>query len=287
MSFTRKRIDLTITLGEGQFGDDGSNTVTLTGLRVQADIQSYGGDSMPQTQLRVFGLPMSMMNQLTTIGPVNSAIMLKNSILVAAGDDENGMETVYSGVIWTAFGQFDGSPEVPLNIVAVGGLDAAVKPVGALSYSGTVDVATIMQELANTMGLTFENNGVQVQLSNPYFPGTALMQVRSCARAAAIRYVIDRGTLAIWPKDGARTIADIPKISTATGMIGYPAFSSNGIEIGCEFNSKIIPGGVFEVESSLNVACGKWRAMTVSHAIDSEAPDGRWFTHISGAPYYE
>ena len=34
MSFTRKRIDVTISLGTGTFGETGANTVTLTGLRV-------------------------------------------------------------------------------------------------------------------------------------------------------------------------------------------------------------------------------------------------------------
>ncbi|MFP3813716.1 hypothetical protein, partial [Bacillus sp. SIMBA_005] len=63
MSFTRKRIDLTITLGEGQFGDDGANTVTLTGMRVQSMITIPGGESMASAQVRVYGLPISMMNQ--------------------------------------------------------------------------------------------------------------------------------------------------------------------------------------------------------------------------------
>ncbi|WP_240202676.1 hypothetical protein [Burkholderia sp. LMG 13014] len=277
---------MTISLGTGQFGDTGKDTVTLTGLRVSADVQCLGGDSMPQSALRIFGLPLSMVNQLTTVGPVNAAIMLKNSVLLAAGDDENGMETVYSGTILTAFGDFKGMPEVPLNVMAVGGLDAAVKPVGALSFIGAADVATIMASLADTMGLAFENNGVQVQLSNPYFPGTALTQVKACARAADIYYTIDRGTLAIWPKAGARAGGDIPIISPDTGSVGYPTFSSNGIEIDCEFNPALKVGGMFQVKSALPVAQGNWRAMQVVHALDSEVPNGRWFTHVTGVPLY-
>ncbi|EIF30972.1 hypothetical protein BCh11DRAFT_06484 [Burkholderia sp. Ch1-1] len=283
MTFSRKKIDLTITLGTGQFGDSGSNTVTLSGLRVHAGVQAFGGDAMPQAQLRVFGLPLDMVNQLTTIGPINSAIMFRNSVLIAAGDDDDGMQTVYSGNIWQAWGEFQGMPDTPLNITGLGGLAAALKPVDALSYVGPTDVAQIMQTLATTMGLAFENNGVSVQLSSPYLPGTALQQARACVRAADIYFAIDRGTLAIWPKGAARG-GDVPLISPETGLAGYPTFSSNGLGLTTLFNPQIKPGGVVQVESSLTVANGKWLVMQVQHALQSETPGGQWFTQIVGVP---
>lgn len=289
MTFSRKKIDVTVTLGTGQFGDSGSNTVTLTGLRVHAGIQSFGGDAMPQAQLRIFGLPLDMVNQLTTIGPINSAIMFRNSVLVAAGDDEGGMQTVYSGTIWNAWGEFEGMPDTPLNIIGLGGLAAALKPVQALSYVGPTDVAQVMQTLAQTMGLAFENNGVSVQLSNPYLPGAALQQVRSLARAADIYFAIDRGTLAIWPKvstpdQPAARGGDVPLISPGTGLVGYPKFASNGLMLTTEFNPQIKPGGVVQVQSSLTAACGQWIVMQAQHSLQSETPGGQWFSQILGVP---
>lgn len=289
MSFTRKRIDLTITLGTGQFGDSGSNVVTLTGLRVHAAMQEFGGDAMPQAQLRVFGLPLDMVNQLTTIGPINAAIMYRNSVLVAAGDDETGMQTVYSGSIWQAWGEYQGMPDTPLNIIAAGGLSAALKPVDALSFVGPTDVAQIMQTLSTTMGLAFENNGVSVILSNPYLPGTALQQVRACARAADINFAIDRGTLAIWPKRStpdqpAARGGDVPLISTATGLVGYPTFSSNGLGLTTLYTPQIKRGGKVQVESSLAVANGTWVVSQLQHSLQSETPGGQWFSQVLGVP---
>ncbi|MDE1138199.1 MAG: hypothetical protein PW999_00800 [Paraburkholderia tropica] len=55
MSFLKKRIDVTISLGTGQFGESGSNTVTLSGLRVKALIQAAPGDAMPALQPRRCG----------------------------------------------------------------------------------------------------------------------------------------------------------------------------------------------------------------------------------------
>ncbi|MBR8188619.1 hypothetical protein KDW82_06030 [Burkholderia vietnamiensis] len=287
MSFTRKRLDVTISLGTGAFGEDGSNTVTLTGLRVQAMIQAAPAPSMPAIQLRIYGLPDTMLNQLTAVGLVNAGARFNNTILLAAGDDESGMTTVYSGGISESWEDFSGVPDAVLNVIGMAGLAASLKPVGALSYSGSVDVAAIMQELANTMGLTFENNGVQVQLSNPYFPGTALAQARACAAAADIYFTIDRNTLAIWPKNGARqSKGDLPVVSPETGMIGYPVVSSNGIIVATAFNPEIVPGGSIQVISSRKIACGRWFVTGVTHYLESETPDGQWSTHIEGKPPY-
>jgi len=285
MSFARKRIDLTISLGTGQFGETGANTVTLTGLRIKADVREFGGDAMPQVQLRVYGLPLAMINQLTAIGPVNSAVLFHNSAQIAAGDEGSALTTLYSGNIWKSWGEFNGMPDVPLNIIAVGGLAASLRPVAASSYPGSADVGTIMKSLAKMAGLNFVNNGVSVQLSNPYFPGTALAQIRECARGADINFTIETGTLQIWPKGGARNTA-IPTISPETGLVGYPTLSSNELLLTTLFNPLVKIGGVVQVQSSLQVACGQWIVQQISHSLESETPDGQWFTHIVAVPNY-
>ncbi|MEX3614582.1 MAG: hypothetical protein VB141_12715 [Burkholderia gladioli] len=166
-----------------------------------------------------------------------------------------------------------------LNVVAQAGAIDAVKPVGALSYTGVADTADIMATLAKSMGYTFENNGVSVKLSNPYFPGTALDQVKSCARAANIYYTIDRGVLAIWPKTQHRAVGPV-EISAATGMIGYPAFSGQGVILRTEFNPNVQLGGRVNVKSELSVANGMWVILSIVHELESETPDGKWLTQI-------
>ncbi|MGN3961820.1 baseplate hub protein [Burkholderia gladioli] len=286
MSFTKKRIDVTLSLGTGTFGESGASTVTLTGLRVQAMIRAVPGDSMPHAQVRIYGLSLSMMNQLTSVGLINASVRMNNTILVAAGDDEDGLASIYDGSIKESWGQFEGMPDVALNVIGVAGGAAALKPAAASSFTGPADVATIMQGFAQAMDVQFENNGVNVQLSNPYFPGTTLMQVKACARAADIYYTLDRGTLAIWPRTGARSTPDIPVISPATGMVGYPTLSSNAIQATTEFNHSIIPGGYVRIQSSLTPAAGVWYVSEVIHTLESETPNGQWFTRITARPTY-
>lgn len=277
--FTKKLIELTITLGTGDFGADLGDTVTISGLRMMVDVVNAGGPSMGMATLRVYGLPFEMMNKLTTIGVINNAIRVKNTILIAAGDSEKGMQNVFQGVISEAFGDYNAAPDVPFNVIAYAAYDAALKPVGAISYQGATDVVGIMQTISNEMDLILDNHGVDVKLSNPYLPGTNLDRVRALATAADFRWSIDRGVLAIWPRNGARDVK-VPTVSSETGMIGYPSLSSKGMDIRMAFNWNMQLGGNIMVESSLPMACGEWNIFNVSHSLSCEMPDGPFFTRI-------
>lgn len=279
MSFVKRRVEITINLGEGQFGENLGSDVTLGGLRTQVLAQNTNGYAQGDLQLRVYGLTMDMMNRLTILGPVTQD-RRQNSILVAAGDDGGVMSVIHQGTIAFATAEYNGSPQVAFNVVSMAATLQAVKPVNALSYQGPADVATIMESLATSMGMAFENNGVSVQLSNPYFPGTAVDQLRACARAANVYYTMDRGTLAIWPKTSFRS-GDPVVISSQTGMIGYPAISGDHVIVSVPFNADVAPGKQVDIRDSvLTVANGIWNVYKVTHVLESETPGGQWRTDI-------
>ncbi|MDB5777615.1 MAG: hypothetical protein JWP38_3748 [Herbaspirillum sp.] len=283
-SFTKKRLDLTITLGTGSFGETVGSTVKLSGLRMIADIAFAGGATMGALQMRVFGLPQAMMNQLTTIGLVATDLLGKNAVTLAAGDDVNGMRMVYQGSITSAWADYSSAPDVAFNIIAAAGMDAALRPVPPVSFnSPSVDVSSIMSQFATTMGYAFKDLGVSAKLSYPYFDGTALSQARSCANAADIWMTIDRGALVIWPKSGA-VMGDIPLISPATGLVGYPSPSSGRISFTTVFNQDIYMPGKVQLESSIPMGRGVFITFKVSHSLSSELPGGPWFTTVECAP---
>lgn len=274
----QKSIELTITLGAGAFGEDVGDTVTLSGFRITVDAIFPGGDSMGRCQIRAYGLRDDVMNKLTTIGPVNAAIKAKNSILIAAGDSQVGMTTIFSGTILDAWADYNSAPDVAFNIIAFAGLASAVKPVAATSYKGSVDVATILQDIAtNDMGIAFENNGVDAKLSSPYLAGTALTKIRSVCNAAGIQWAIDRDTLVIWTEETARQ-GSIPLVSPSTGMVGYPSLSSKGMTVKMLFNPRVTMGADMQVQSSIPMACGTWRVYNVAHNLACQIPDGPWYT---------
>lgn len=297
MALVRRRIDLTFTLGEGTFGESGTNTVKLTGLRVQAVITKAGGPSMGTASLRVYGMTKSKMNQLSTLG-MAITLVRRNSVVVEVGEDvaprpyqqPGGTATappttaapqrtvVFVGTITNAWADFDSAPEVAFIVEAHTGLLETVAPMPPTSVQGTADVASLISSLATRMGRSFENNGVTAQLSNPYFTGSPLEQARAIAKAAGVEFVDDVGKIAIWQSGQAR--GGVAPLLKPPELRGYPTYTSKGIRVSTLFNPSIGYGGSINVQSSLTPANGTWVVYKLDYELASEMPRGPWFTNI-------
>jgi hypothetical protein len=282
MSFVKRRIEVTFTLANDPasnepktFTESGTNTVTVKGLRVSATIVKAGGPAMATMQMQIYGLTLSLMNQLSTLGVVIQLVP-RNVVTVTAGDDETGLATVFVGNITEAWADFQSAPDVPFHVNAHTLSAAAVIPASPSSFAGSTDVTTIMSGLATQMGLSFENNGVTATLANPYFYGSARDQALACVRAAGISWNGgDNGVLAIWPRNGARGGA-VPLVSPQTGMIGYPSFTAYGIALKTVFHRSIGFGAKIRVESSLKPACRTWAVYDLGHRLESLVIGGAW-----------
>ncbi len=281
MSFAKRQISVRFQLGQGAFGDTGMKIVNVSGLRAHAHIIKAGAETLGECQLSVFGLKQSIMNELSALANYDMVVR-QNTVIVSAGDEgAAGLATVFEGTIAEGWADLNSAPDTRLQVVAYAGMLQKLKPVPPTSYPGSADAAVIMQTIAGTMGLQFENNGVSVMLSTPYLTGTAWEQARSCAEAAGINWTIDNGTLAIWNNPGHRS-GQPPLVSAATGMVGYPAYTGVGIGVKTLFNPLISPGGTVAVQSSIGSACGTWYVTDVSYDLQSETPGGAWFTNFNG-----
>lgn len=279
MSYVKREMNFSFTLANGKtFDESGTNKAILQGLRASARIIKAGGRSMSTMQLSIYGMSLSMMNQLSTLG-MKVQLVPRNLISVVAGDRQNGMFLVFTGNITNAYADFQGAPDVPFQIEAHAGLSEAVNSAEASVYQGSSGVAGIMSELAGKMGLTFENNGVEKNLNDPYLYGSYRDQAYDCAQAAGINCIIDNGKLAIWNKNGARE-GQVPLISPSTGMVGYPSYTAQGIMLKTIFNPKIVFGGKIQVESENKPANGEWAAYMLDYELEALTPRGRWFCNV-------
>ena len=281
MSFTQKRITVQIALANGQF-NGGGNTAEISGLRVSAQVNIPGGPTKSSLSAAIYGLPLSMMNQLSTVGTQYTE-QAQNTITVMAGDAVAGMAQIYKGTLFAAYVDAQGMPEVALRVRGMTGLYEAVKSVPPTSIQGSGDVATIMQGLASQMGLQFENNGVNVKLANPYLSGPSWLQALTVAQHAGIEHIIDNGVLAIWKPGRARQGGPV-MISPQTGMIGYPMFSQPTVIVRTLFDPTIKYGGSMQIQSDLTPACGTFVIRNVDLELESLVPHGRWFATLSGVP---
>jgi hypothetical protein len=294
MTFKKRLMEVRFELGTGDFGDGKSNAVTFKSpIRMRADITYAGDTSMGNLALRVYGIPLDIMAKLTVLNKQGLGYVRKNIVTVSAGDDENGLSACFSGAIMEAWADLRSSPDSMLVLSAFTGPDQTFMPIKPTSYRGTVDVATVLAGLAAQCNprLTLENSGVNVQISNPYLAGNLFDQIKTIATQANINCVINPdgagSVLAIWPKGKERN-GQIATISKDTGLVGYPAFSQNGIQLSTLYNPSLTFGRRVNIQSVLPQASGVWRIDHVSHNLESETPNGAWFTSIEcgllGAP---
>lgn len=303
MSFIRRKIDVQIVLNGDTF--DGSNdTITLTGLRVQATILSYEGGSTPavaQAQMRISGMRGEDMAKLSTLG-FASAQYVQNVITVAAGDDANGMAKVFSGGISNALVDYNSQPDVGVDIVAYSGHFEKLLPVQGRSTRGPVDVAQALSAICSTVGFTVVNHGVTARLSNHCSNGTTIDQISDICHAAGIRWTLIDKTVHIWPVGGYRE-GSVIDMSPATGMVGYPMYTAQGVDVVSIFNPEIEVGRRMKISTSVpnlnpnaqrsfqNKSAavpgddGTYSIFSVKHDLDSESPRGRWFTRSSTGYY--
>ena len=284
MALARRIISVTFQLATGSkpFNDaDGSNSVTLDGLRTSAKITKAGGAAMSTLDLRMYGMTKSVMDKLNTLG-MAIRVFDSNYVTVQAGDDVNGVATVFYGSIVNCWADFQAQPDVALNCIATEGLIPALKPSSPRSYTGPADVAVILSGIAQEIGYDFENNGVKVILPKPYFFGSPRNQAYAAAKQANIGIALDNKTLAIWNLGEARG-GQIPLISPTTGMVGYPAYTSKGIAVKTVFNPAIGFQQKINIESSLTQASGEWTVYGLAHDLEANTPNGQWFTMLEAS----
>lgn len=275
-----KALRFVITLGTGAFGSSQNNQITLQGYRAIANIDKAGGMMMGTLRAQIFGVSQSDMNSITTLQWKPKAF-IPNTVQVFAIDG-NQETLVFSGNIVNAWGNYQNMPNVFLMIQAQAAYFNQMQAVAPTSFKGPIDVVAAMSQLAQNMGLTFENNGVSgIILQNQYLPNTYLEQAKTLAAAAGIWMYVDGDILAITPENQPRN-KPIPVISPSTGMKGYPTFDGVGVNFQTLFNPSITFGGSIQIETSIPQAAGVWIATSIAYNLESEKPDGQWFATVRG-----
>lgn len=269
----KKAIRVEIKLGNGTFGNN--DQTILEGLRTSLNISLAGGLQWGQCRGKIYGMPQSDMNAITTYAPRVGAF--KPNIMRAYAIDGVQESLVFVGNIVTAWADYQSMPDVCLDIQAQAGAVDLLKAVPPRSFKGAVDVATAMKQIAGSMGYGFENNGVSVVLQDVYLANTGLTQAKDLAAMAGVVMWFDGQTIAIAPKGVARGSVK-PMVSAKTGMVGYPTF--DGVTVMCRtlYNPAITQGALVQIETDVQRASGEWLVLSLDHVLESEKPGGQWFS---------
>lgn len=277
----KKQLRFVITLGSDnpKFDEAGADQIILQGYRATVICENAGWVQMGELRAEIFGMSQSDMNAITSY-PLSITEATRNKIVVYAIDGKQE-SVVFAGNMVKAWPDYSRMPDVCFRIQARAAYSSALQTVAPRSFKGGSNVADIMRQIATSMGLVFENSGVNVMLSDVYLANTDLEQARDLAKAAGIELNIENNVLSIWPKGSYRN-ALIPLVSADTGLIGYPSFDGTFLIFDTLYNPSFITGGLIKVESDNLAAKGQWQILKMAHRLESEKPGGAWFSSVVG-----
>lgn len=282
--FSKKCIDVEMQLvNDKKFDQQGDNNIIkLSGLRVDAHVKKIGqfGDGW-SAQIKIYGMLEQDMNALSVLSFQPNATQ-ENKIRVMAGDAA-GMSHIFSGHIVDGWPDYSAAPDVPFVIEAVSDYYNRIKPAEPTSYPLGFDVAVAMQALAEKMGYSFKNNGVQIKMPSAYFADTLLRQAESIARQANVSMIIEDGVMTISPTDKPLQAAasdSIPVLSPENGLVGYPSFSKKGINFRTLFNPAIQYQHNIKLQGTPQLMLGEWMVIGLEYHLQSEQANGAWFCTV-------
>jgi hypothetical protein len=271
---------------------DGTTT-KVSGLRASVHISKAGGLSNNFTDITIYGMSLSDMNQYNTFGLQLAAGNIKrNTVTIDAGDNVNGLSTCYIGDVIYSYIDLNSMPNVGFKVQAQTAYYDALAAAEPTTYnSDSVKISDVMNTLADKLAagnVTVENTLDQdVVLRFPYKAGSLLTQIREFALEAGIQANVDDNVLVLSTPTTNRQGAAV-MVSKTTGMIGSPTYNQNGILVRCLYNPQIKFMGLVQVQSTLQKpspgnpvsdllpANGTWLVYAVDHTLESQVPNGKW-----------
>lgn len=272
MSYEQRSIRVEFSLVGGRTFDGTGNVLTVNNARCYVSLAAYGGIAGTQVTLYLWGLMAKQMAALSYKGVwIDGAN--PNRIRIWAAE-----RLIFEGFISDACADYNQMPDVPLIITANMMFSLRAKKVSPFSAKGDVAIDDIIMPMASSVGLKFENQGVQYSLSNPYFTGDITQQMVEAARAVDAEIDINVEHVTIWPKKASRKEPEL-FVSPGHGLIGYPIFTNVGLSITAVFTADMFFGRKLTLNTSLENASGKYSVIGAVHTLTSWVEGGQWSTN--------
>lgn len=277
MSFTKKIIEVRITLTSGTF-TGGANTKVIRGLPVKVEIQRPGFPARDNAKISITGINQEDLDALTFLAFRPLTFAQNNKVSIFAGDEKEGMSLAFMGDIVTSVPNYNAAPDVVLEIEAMAGYYAGLLAVPPYTFKGSIPAASVLEQVCNEAGFVFVNEGETKSILNPYLKGSPVQKIISLANSYDLNIVLNGETLTLKTAEGNTQVVAV--LSSSSGMIGYPDFTSNGIKVKSEFLPQVQVGNQIEVKSIVPKASGRWNITSLSHSLGAHMDNAPWFTTI-------
>lgn len=293
-----REVDVTFRLLSQAFGPDGADTLTLSGLRVHAEITQARFPTAESATVRIEGMTPDVMNRLSMAAP-DPARQSASELSLTTGAGAGGNSLIFKGGVTLAYVDYTSAPNVAFVAQAFSTALPNAMPAAPTGYRGSVSAGQVLAAIAGKAGLTLRNHGAAATLHDPYFHGSPGQQLSQCLETVPLCTGLGRGQLSVWPARPSSLLTPGPtsagtqqalSVSAETGLIGYPAWSAGGLALRMLFNPLVTFNSLIALHSRYQpagwgqqggpVPVGLWTATQVRHTLQTQTPHGAWFTDI-------
>lgn len=278
MTYKKRSLKFQFTLTDQVFdgtqGPSTANVLTLENAKAVVEYNGYGGSALTTLSCQVYGLNLSSMAKLSYAGNLRGKT--KNNLIKVWAQDE----LIFSGTITFATTDFNEAPDAPLVIEAhaVGAQRSLTS--APFTSEGAIDVIDAIRSIANPLGIMVSAlEEVKFPLSNAYVVGDPISQIISLAKMANLNIDCSTDVIRIWSRKGAWSDV-VPFVSKDNGLIGYPAWTRDGLYLTTMFSSNLIAPRKMKLETELPGASGMYVINTVKHVISAWIEGGPWFSFV-------
>lgn len=273
-------VDLTLTKVGATFGPDQGNTKHIQGLACDVTVNKVGLPSKNTATIDIFNLKQSDIEKITTTSPRKLDVR-RNVVTVRAYETGEFPGEVFTGEIFLAYGTYD-SADLGIHIEAITGIYPALQVSRPFTFEGEIDGIEIIKKYVGEMeGYTCRVHSSigKMFIRDPVLNGSPIDKIEEIGRILNIQIIIDDMIVHVLPWNEALKNKAV-QVSSDTGMVGYPAFNSNGIQLWHKYRPHFIQGGMIDVKTIVPKASGLWKVIKITHLLQSFGAGPNWKTYL-------
>lgn len=269
--------ELTYAFDSGLTGDGHRMSITV----------AQGGNQFGNAKVQIFGVELEAMNKiarlwLEVLSPSNT-----DTLTIDVWDGSNFVPFFNGVITWSAINAGN-APQVALEIEANSAMAAMNTVATPYAQDEPVGLQDALQQILGPTGLVvdFAENVPVLQVQKAHLIGTPMDQAITLMNYfPELTWYINLQRFLVRPVNGPLGGAPI-KIDKTTGMIGYPTYSTSGIQVATLFDARIRPGLALDIQTVFDfVNRTKWVAAVLQHTLQPNMPGGQWMTAIAAQSY--
>ncbi|MHC5541897.1 baseplate hub protein [Singulisphaera rosea] len=259
-------------------------TYTFSGdYAIYAGGTKFGSASMNTCECRIDNLTKELRNTILTLAspllspPANNPTPTTRVPVVLnlkAGRESTGTFLLFTGNVISC--EVTQPPDIGIVLRSLTN-NYNMSLILGLQQPATTRLSEIAQVVATQNGLFLDFEATDKQIDNYSFTGSLQNNIEKLNQMGGIQAGVDNGTLWVIDADSARKNTGF-LINEASGMVGIPQVTDQGVTVKVMLNNAILIGGSVTIQSTTNPAAnGTFKVAKMDYEIASrEQPF--WYT---------